>query len=129
MDASLTSLGSWRSAGYMEDRQQLGVHAFAFDRVISFFITLRSPMSLVLVTRNISVRNCVPLCFGMVQRAMENGILFAGDQDHHRQFTRSELFNGDIWFRNQTADQGKGKGCGKRSVSSAAAGAPPKCMK
>ncbi len=34
----------------MEDRQQLGVHAFAFNRVISFFITLRSPMSLVLVT-------------------------------------------------------------------------------
>ncbi len=71
----------------------------------------------------------MPLCFGMVQRAAENGILFAGDQDHHREFARSEPFQGDIWFRDQTADQGKGKGCGKRSAPSAAAGALPKCTK
>ncbi len=71
----------------------------------------------------------MPLCFSMVQRGAENGILFAGDQDHHREFTRSKPFNGDIWFCDQNADQGKGKGRGKRSVPSAAAGAPPKCTK
>ncbi len=69
------------------------------------------------------------MCFGMVQRAAENGTLFAGDQDHHREFVRSEPFQEDIWFHDQSTDQGKGKGRGKRSAPSAAAGASPKCMK